>query len=100
MSESKTTTDHQEIQKWVEARCGQPAVVKGTEDNEESEGLLRIRFSDESKDSLKAIGWDKFFETFEDKNLHFCTRTKLQITRKAGFLSLLTAKAIYFLKSL
>jgi hypothetical protein len=85
MSESKTTTDHQEIQKWVEARDGQPAVVKGTEDNEESEGLLRIRFSDESKDNLKAIGWDKFFETFEDKKLAFLFQDKTADNKESRF---------------
>jgi hypothetical protein len=85
MSESKTTTDHQEIQNWVEARGGQPAVVKGTEDNEESEGLLRIRFSDESKDNLKAIGWDKFFETFEDKKLAILFQDKTADNKESRF---------------
>jgi hypothetical protein len=85
MSESKTTTDHQEIQKWVEARGGKPAVVKGTEDNEESEGLLRIRFSDESKDNLKAIGWDRFFETFEEKKLAFLYQDKTTDNMESRF---------------
>jgi hypothetical protein len=29
-AESKTTTDHDEIKKWVESRGGKPATVKGT----------------------------------------------------------------------
>ncbi len=85
MSESKLTTDHQEIQKWVEARGGKPSVVRGTEDNEELEGLLRIRFSDESKDNLKAIGWDKFFETFEDKKLAFLYQDKTSDNKESRF---------------
>jgi len=85
MSESKTTTDHQEIQKWVEARGGQPAVVRGTEDIGESEGLLRISFSDESKDNLKAIGWDTFFESFEDKKLAFLYQDKTADNKESRF---------------
>lgn len=85
MSESKTTTDHQEIKNWVEKRDGQPAVVRGTEENESAEGLLRIRFSDESSDNLKAIGWDKFFETFEDKKLAFLYQDKTSDNKDSRF---------------
>lgn len=85
MSESKTTTNHKEIQEWVEKRGGQPAIVKGTEDNDSAEGLLRIRFSGESSDSLKAIGWDKFFETFEEKKLAFLYQDKTKDNKESRF---------------
>lgn len=85
MSDSKTTTDHHEIQKWVEERNGQPAIVKGTEENEDSAGLLRIRFTDESKDELKAVGWDTFFETFEEKKLAFLYQDKTKDGKESRF---------------
>ena len=34
-------------------------------------GILRIRFSDESADDLDAIGWDEFFDKFEEAGLAF-----------------------------
>ena len=90
MSESKTTTNHREIQEWVEKRGGHPAIVKGTEDNESAEGLLRIRFSDESSDTLKAIGWDKFFDTFEEKKLAFLYQEKTKDNKESRFFKFVT----------
>jgi hypothetical protein len=40
-SESKVTTNHDEIRQWVEERGGHPARVKDTE-SKNSPGLLRI----------------------------------------------------------
>ena len=65
---SRTTTDHNTIQRWTEARGGQAARVKGTARH--SAGLLRIQFPDPSDDdSLVGIEWDDFFEKFEEKKL-------------------------------
>ena len=66
--QSETTTDHDTIRQWAEARGGRPAVAKGTEGGEGA-GVLRILFQDD--DSLKEISWDEFFETFDEKNLAF-----------------------------
>src|SRR4051812_46678914 len=41
---AKLTIDHKEIQRWVEARNGSPAVVKRTHRTGEAEGILRIDF--------------------------------------------------------
>ena len=40
---SKTTTDHEEIRRWVEARGGRPACVRGTGGRGDT-GMLRIDF--------------------------------------------------------
>jgi glutathione synthase/RimK-type ligase-like ATP-grasp enzyme len=70
-AESKVTTDHQEIQTWVEERGGHPARVKGTE-GKQGAGLLRIDYPGFSgEDRLEEISWDEFFTTFEDNNLAF-----------------------------
>ncbi len=67
---SRTTTDHEVIIRWAEARGGRSARVKGTEVR--SAGLLRIQFPEaHSADALEAIPWSDFFEKFEEKQLAF-----------------------------
>jgi hypothetical protein len=71
MGESKTTTNHKEIRKWVEDRGGHPATVKRT-GNQDEPGILRIDFPGYSgEQSLEEISWDAFFEKFEESNLAF-----------------------------
>ena len=68
---SKVTTNHEEIQSWVEERGGQPARVKGTE-GKQGVGLLRIDYPGFSgEDTLETITWEEFFTAFEDNNLAF-----------------------------
>jgi hypothetical protein len=70
-SESKTTTNHDEIKKWAEARGGKPATVKSTESGNEP-GVLRIDFPGYSgAKSLEEISWDEFFKKFDEKKLAF-----------------------------
>jgi hypothetical protein len=78
MTEAVTTTDHDAIRKWAEARDGHPARVKGQGDG----GLLRIDFG-EPNESLERISWDDFFAIFEDNRLAFLhqERTKDGISR-------------------
>jgi hypothetical protein len=69
--DSKTTTDHNIIKKWIEERGGKPAAVKATADKEDP-GLLRVDFPGYSgEDSLEEISWEAFFEKFEEKDLAF-----------------------------
>lgn len=82
---SKTTTNHQAIRQWVEARHGQPATVKGT-GKRQAAGLLRIDFPGyRGKQSLKAISWDEFFEKFDDKHLAFLYQDKTATGRPSRF---------------
>ena len=68
--EAKTTTNHEEIQKWVEARGGRPAIVKGTE--KRGSALLRIDYPGYSgEETLETIEWDEFFEIFDENKLAF-----------------------------
>ena len=66
---SKTTTDHDTIRRWAEARGGKPARVRSTGSGEDA-GVLRIEF-DDSTDDLEPIAWDAFFEEFEENDLAF-----------------------------
>jgi hypothetical protein len=70
-STSTTTTDHDEIRRWVEDHDGQPASVKGTEGSEDA-GVLRIDFpGGAGEDQLEHIGWDDWFAKFDRENLAF-----------------------------
>lgn len=70
---SNTTTDHDEIRKWVEERGGRPASVSGTGNGDEA-GVLRINFDEpggDDDDRLEDISWDEFFDKFEESKLAF-----------------------------
>lgn len=75
MSDAKVITDHDAIRKWVEARGGNPARVKGTDGK--GSGVLRIDYPGFSgEETLEAIEWDEFFEGFEENNLAFLHQDK------------------------
>lgn len=68
---AQMTTDHDEIQQWVEERGGYPASVMGTETDDEA-GVLRIDYPGYSGEGkLQRISWDEFFEKFDDADLVF-----------------------------
>jgi hypothetical protein len=69
--ENRTTTDHEEIRRWAEARGGTPAAVEGTGSGSDP-GMLRIAFPNrpESDDeALEEISWDDWFRAFDDNGL-------------------------------
>jgi hypothetical protein len=71
MAEATTTTDHEQIRKWVEERDGHPARVRTSGDG----GILRIDFG-EPDESLEPIGWDEFFRIFDENGLAFLHQDK------------------------
>ncbi len=75
--ESKSTTDHQKVRRWVEERGGVPATVKGTPTGGEDAGILRIHFPDySSEEKLETISWEQFFEKFDEEKLQFLYQEK------------------------
>jgi hypothetical protein len=72
---SYTTTDHEVIRAWAEARGGRPATVSGTEGSGSGGGVLRIEF-DASSDRLDDADWNEFFEVFDDRGLAFVYQEK------------------------
>ena len=84
---SYTTTDHDVIRAWAEARGGRPAAVGGTGDEPDHEpdaGLLRIEFRDED-DALHEVDWEPFFRTFEDRGLAFVYQEKTSDGEQSRF---------------
>ena len=74
-SETRTTTDHDEIRRWVEEHDGSPVSVRGTEESGEGAGVLRIDFpggaGSGEGDRLEPVSWDEWFAKFDDANLAF-----------------------------
>jgi hypothetical protein len=80
MSTSQTTTDHDTIRQWVEARGGHPARVKGRGPG----GILRIDFG-EPEESLEQISWDDFFKVFDENDLSFLHQDKTEDGKTSRF---------------
>lgn len=71
MARAQATTDHNVIRRWIETHNGHPSVVRATQGRKKgSAGLLRVDF-DEPEESLAEIGWDDFFDTFDQNELAF-----------------------------
>jgi hypothetical protein len=70
-TDTRTTTDHDEIRRWAEEHEGKPASVRGTERGDAA-GVLRIDFpGGAGEDELEHISWDESFEKFDNEGLAF-----------------------------
>ena len=68
-TDTRTTTDHDEIRGWVEAHGGKPARVRGTGGGDDP-GVLRIDFPGGAGDEdLEPISWDEWFQKFDEQQL-------------------------------
>ncbi|HEY9012784.1 MAG TPA: hypothetical protein VIN06_17400 [Devosia sp.] len=81
MSSANTTTNHDEIRKWAEARDGHPAMIK-TKGREG--GVLRIDFG-EPEEEFEEVSWDEFFEVFDENKLAFLYQDKTADGGKSRF---------------
>jgi hypothetical protein len=69
-SDTRTTTDHDEIRRWVEEHDGKPAIVRGTEGD--GSAVLRIDFpGGAGEEQLEHVSWDQWFEIFDSNDLAF-----------------------------
>jgi hypothetical protein len=77
MSSSDTTTDHDTIRAWAEARKGRPSVIRtdGNDHAKEGGGVLRFDFGDK-EEAFEEISWDEFFRIFDDSRLAFLYQEK------------------------
>jgi hypothetical protein len=90
--ESKTTTDHQTIRDWAEARGGEPAEVEGTGDNNDP-GVIRIAFPDDPKsdhENLGMLSWADFFEKFDEAQLALLYQEKTADGQQSKFCKLIS----------
>jgi hypothetical protein len=91
--EAITTTDHDEIRRWAEARDGKPASVKGT-GGKNDPGLLRIDFpGGAGEDRLEHISWEDFFEKFDENNLAFLYQEETKDGGQSRFFKLINRES-------
>jgi len=83
--ESHTTTNHDEIRRWAEARGAKPARVKGTEKHDDP-GLLRLDFPGYSgEDRLEPIEWEEFFQKFDENGLALLYQEETKDGQRSNF---------------
>ncbi len=78
MALAKTTRNHDEIQKWAEARGGKPGAIKATEKADDP-GILRLFFPKaphHNDDAIEEISWEEFFEKFDESGLELTYQEK------------------------
>jgi hypothetical protein len=84
---SQTTTDHETIKQWAEARGGKPATVEDTADGDGA-GVIRLMFPDSSQSNdgkLKEISWDEWFKTFDDSKLALLYQEETSDGKESSF---------------
>jgi hypothetical protein len=64
------TRNHDVIKQWAETRKATPATVPGTE-HDGRPGVLRFDFPGYGGQDLQKIDWDRWFETFDTRQLVF-----------------------------
>ena len=82
---SKTTTDHDEIKQWAEARDAKPAHVEGTARDGEDVGLIRLDFPGYTGDKLETIEWDQWFDKFDKEKLALLYQEETSDGDKSNF---------------
>ena len=84
-TQSKITTDHETIRRWVESRGGRPARVRGT-GGEDDPGLLRIDMPGYAGEgSLEPVDWDEVFDKFEENHLAFLYQETTAAGQRSNF---------------
>ncbi len=96
-SQSKTTTNHDQIRRWAEARHAQPARVKGTGSRGRDPGMIRLDFPGYSgRGKLEPISWDQWFKSFDDNDLALVYQEKTAGGQRSNYNTLVareTARA-------
>jgi len=73
---SRTTTEHDEIREWVEARAGCPVAVRDEADGEHP-GVLWIVFPGRSSsERFDVVRWDEWLTKFDEEGLALLYQTQ------------------------
>jgi len=82
---SHVLTDHEEIRQWAEERGAHPSCVRGTGKKDDI-GVLRLDFPGYTgEDKLQEIGWDEFFEKFDERGLSLLVQDTTARGQKSNF---------------
>ena len=82
---ARPLTDHDEIRRWAEERNASPACVKGTGGGHDV-GMIRLDFPGYGgEESLQEIGWDDWFDKFEERNLALLVQDETAQGKQSNF---------------
>lgn len=92
-SETRTTTDREEIRRWVEEHDGSPAHVRGTGGNGDL-GVLRIDFPrGAGEEQLEHVPWERWFEEFDRNELALVYQERKTSGEDSTFAKLVSREA-------
>jgi hypothetical protein len=87
--ETLAARDHEVIMQWAADRGGKPATVPGTE-HDGRPGVLRFDFPGGSKGRLQEVAWDRWFETFDERDLVMLFQERLSNGSRSNFFRLIS----------
>jgi len=88
---SHTLIDHEEIRSWAEERGAKPAAVRGTGNDDDDVGMIRLDFPGyKGEGSLEEISWDDWFEKFEESNLALLVQDETADDEESNFNKLIS----------
>lgn len=82
--QSLVTRNHDVIKRWAEDRQARPATVSGTEHGDLL-GVLRFIFGDGGSDRLEEVSWEKWFQTFDERDLVMLFQENLKNGNQSNF---------------
>lgn len=83
---NKSSRSHEVIQRWAEDRKAQPAMIG--EDGDKSPRVLRFDFPGYGGENLRAISWDDWFRTFDERDLVFLFQGHQRAGNQSNFFHL------------
>lgn len=84
-AQANVTTDHDEIRQWAEERGARPTCVRGTGGGADI-GMLRLDFPGYSGEGkLQEIGWDDWFDKFDQRGLALLYQNTTARGQKSNF---------------
>lgn len=92
--QTRATTDHETIRKWVQDREGSPAAVERTRGADDP-GLLRVDFPGYSgEESLVHLDWSEWFEKFDQAELAFLYQEETSEGERSNFNKLVRRETV------
>lgn len=91
---AQALTDHDEIRRWAEERGAHPSCVRDPSDQEDV-GMIRLDSPGHSGEgSLEEIGWDEWFDKFDESGLALLVQKHTAHSEKSNFNKLVRRETV------